>query len=252
MPKRKNPVSVEPPEMGDAAQGARARLLKWALPPSARRPEYRREFDKRARSALLNCGCDDDQIERLQAILPAIAIFSVGAPRLADVRARLAATENALSVAADMVRELVEAPAREDALDEARLRVLEGVFALYPERCEPDPENPRSFFEERRTDEREIEVRRMLAAMTDLHAAIKRARQRLPTGQTRSVAHDYPIGLIDAALNLEKESVPVSAQKKSVFRRIAGICYASAGVPNDDPLRAIRAFKAKRQPSKKS
>lgn len=60
--------------------------------------------------------------------------------------------------------------------------------------------------------------------------------------QTRTVAHTYPVRLIEAALNLHGDVVAPSESEGSPFRVIVEYCYTAANVPNSDPLRAIRAF----------
>ncbi len=219
-------------------------LLAYALPPAARHARFRRTFDKRARSALLNCGCNDAQIERLQRILPAIAYYSEAGPRLADVRAMLAGVAAQAHAAARGLRAIMDAPEHEEARGEARLRLLEGLAKLYPDRCQIDPRRA-SFFH--RYDEREAEARRLLAAIDDVVAAADHARERMPKAQTRAVAHPYPVALIDAAVNLDGPQVRPSASAASKFRRIADICYTAALGSTTTPLRAIREHLAAQQ-----
>ena len=214
------------------------------LPRGAAQARFKRSFDLRARSALLNCGCTDAQIERLERILPGIAYYTEAGPRLVDVRALLANLAAQAHAADSALRMLLDAPEQEGARGEARLRLLEGLAKLYPDRCQIDPRRA-SFFH--RYDEREAEARRLLAAIDDVVAAADHARERMPKAQTRAVAHPYPVALIDAAVNLDGPQVRPSASAASKFRRIADICYTAALGSTTTPLRAIREHLAAQQ-----
>lgn len=221
-------------------------LLAHALPPAARHERFRRGFDQCARFALLHCGCNDAQIERLQGILPAIAYYAEAGPKLADVRAHLADAARKARAAASSLRALLDAPEHEEARSEARDRLLEALAeVLRPERCQIDPRRV-SFFHH--YDEREDEARRLLGALADVVAAVDHARERMPNAQTRAVAHWYPLALIDAALSVDGPSLPPSESAASKFREIAGYCYSAARVANPDPQAAIRRYlKAQQQ-----
>ena len=215
-------------------------LLAHALPPAARHARFKRTFDLRARSALLNCGCTDVQIERLERILPAIAYYTEAGPKLADVRALLANLAAQAHAADSALRTLLDAPEHEGARGEARLRLLEALAKLYPERFE---------IERWSVFSPEDEARRLLAAIADVASAAEHARERMPAAQTRAVAHAYPVALIDAALSLDGPQVKPSASAGSKFRRIASVCYRAGLGGNVTPLRAIREYlAAQRQP----
>ena len=227
-------------------------LLAHALTAAAQHARFRRTFDKRARSALLNCGCNDAQIERLQRILAAIAYYSEAGPRLADVRAMLAGVAAQAHAAAGGLRAIMDAPEHEEARDEARLRMLEALLELHPERCERDAakaatigfgDNPRT-----RYDPRLDEARRLLAAIADVARAADHAREGMRGApQTRKRTEWYPVALIDAGLSVAGPTVPLSATKDSQFLRIAQVCYAAALGSKSKPLRAIRAYLAAQQ-----
>lgn len=217
-------------------------LLAHALPPDARQERFKRSFDKRAHSALQNCGCNDARIERLQRILPAIAYYHEAGPRLADVREQLADVAARTHAAASSLRALLDVPKHEEASDEARGWLLQALAERHPERCERDPQRV-SFHQ--RHDPREDEARRLLAAIDDVATAAQHAGKRMSKApQTRAVAHGYPVELIDAALSVDGLTVPVSATKGSMFLRIAGVCYRAALGSNATPLRAIRSYLA--------
>ena len=215
-------------------------LLANALPPSARHPRFRRGFNEAQRNELARLGCTPQQAERLQRILPAIAYYSEAGPALADVRATLAQLGKDAHKATSTLRSLLDAPEHELARDEARLRLLEALAAMHPDRCEVNPQRVSTFH---RYDSRLDEARRLLAALADVAAAADHARERMRGApQTRAVAHRYPAALIDAALSVDGPQVAPSASAGSPFREIAAVCYAAAGATNADPVRAIRDY----------
>ncbi len=217
-------------------------VLKHALPPGARAERWRRTFNVRDRSDLLNAGCDDAQIERLQRILPAIAYYNDTGAKLGDVRAVLAAAQKALDRATRSVLSILDAPAHDQARDEARAWLLTSTLKLFADRCQPDAQRA-SFFE--RHDERADELRRLLAAVADLQAVAKQSLDRLAKApQSRPVSPAYPITLIVAALSVDGPSFRASERKGTRFERIAARCYKVADADSDSPTRAIRAWLA--------
>ena len=221
-------------------------LLAHALPSPARAARWRRTFTVEHRSELRQLGVTDAQAERLERILPAIAYCAAQGPRLADVRAPLVQLGKDAHKAANALRTLLEA--RDEARQEGRMRMLETIEALHPERCEVDPARV-SFFHS--YDHREPEALRMLAALQDLEAVAKRAVERMPKSQTRAVAHHYPVALIDAALSVDGPAFTVSASAGSAFRDVATVCFATARQGEAEPLRAIRAYLSARNGSRK-
>ncbi|QEE25709.1 hypothetical protein CS053_15255 [Rhodanobacter glycinis] len=215
-------------------------LLAHALPPAARHDRFRRSFDAHHRKELVRFGVTPAQTERLERILPAIAYYTTQGPRLADVNVLLERLAKDAHKASTALRTLLDAPEHEQAHDESRLRLFEALLELHPERCEIDPQRV-SFFH--RYDPREDEARRLLSALADVESAASRACERSSTAeQTRAKSHDYPVGLIDAALSVDGPQVPPSESVGSAFFEIAGICYAAARGASTEPLRAIRAY----------
>ena len=219
-------------------------LLRHALPDSARADRFKRTFDKKDRSALLNSGCSDAQIVRLARIIPAIAYCAEPAPRLADVCALLADLGKAIEAGAATLRALLDAPDG-GAGEEAHGRLLDSILRLHPDRCESNPRHARGFFE-KRIDEREIEARRLLSVMVEVQAIAEDARQHVPGGQTRKRIVPYPVALIDAALSLDGPQF--SPSERDPFVRITGICYRAAGI-HSTPLRTIRLYLSERNAS---
>jgi len=214
-----------------------AQLLAHALPPEARKDLWQRKFTPAHRSALAQLDVTDAQAERLERILPAIAYYAARGPSLAAARTPLVKLAADAHKAAAALRALLDAPEYEEARGEARLRMLEALAELHPERCKIDPQRV-SFFH--RYDEREDEARRLLGALTDVEAAADHACKRMPTEQTRAVAHHYPVALIDAALSVDGPAFRVSASAGSKFRDVATLCFEATG--HGEPLRAIRAY----------
>lgn len=217
-------------------------LLAHALPPAARTARWRRSFTALLRSDLARLGVTTDQQQRLERILPAIAYYAARGPTLTNVRAPLEQVAKGAHRVAQALRTLLEA--RDEAGQESRMRMLEAIEALHPERCELDPARV-SFYE--RYDHREPEALRMLAALQDLEEAAKHAVARMPESQTHPVAHAYPVRLIDAALVVEGAPIfRVTASDETPFRNVVTACYIAAGAANTDPLRAIRAYLSER------
>ncbi len=212
-------------------------------------PEYRKpQFDKRDRADLLNAGCSDAQIGRLQRVLPGIAHSKAPQVPLADVRAVLSAAQAALDRATRSVLSILDAPDHDEAPDEARVFLLTSTGKLFPERCKLDPQRV-SFFEPKaqRYDERADELRRLLSAVADLRAVAALSLDRLAHApQSRPVSPGYPIALIMAALSVDGPSFIVSERRGTSFERVAARCYAAAGAGS--PTRAIRAWLAASTP----
>ena len=224
-----------------------AHLLAHALRLSARHPRFRRDFTPPQRKELARLGCTPQQVERLQRILPAIARDAEAGPKLADVRTHLADAARKAHAAAASLRALLDAPECELARDEARLRMLEALLELHPERCERDAAKAAtgSFGDHPRTryDPRLDEARRLLAAIDDVAHAADHARERMRGApQTRMQAHPDPVALIDAALNMDGPQVRPSESAASPFREIVRLCYGAARVKNADPQAAIRRY----------
>lgn len=212
--------------------------LKHALPGAATQPRFRRTFATRYRSALLNAGCSDAQIDRLECTaLTGITYYAEPVPRLRDVRTLLADLSKTMTVAADTLRHLLDAPPG-GAGEEAHGRLLDSILRLYPDRCTLKPEHATGFFE-KRIDEREIEVRRLLSVMVEVQTIVRDARQHVPKGQTRAQAHWRPVSLIDVCLSLDGPQFTPS--ESGPFARIVNTCYRAAGI-STEPLRAIRAY----------
>lgn len=221
-----------PPDTDPREQAAR--LLAHALPPSARHPRFARTFTKAQRGDLARLGCTDAQVERLARILPAIARYDAQGPSLAAARAPLRKLAAEAHKAAAALRVVLDA--HDEATQESRTRLLQALAALQPARCEADPERTSL---RKRHDGREVEARRLLAAVQDVEQAAQHAIECMPTAQSRAVAHPFPVGLIAAALDVDGPQVPCSASAGSPFRRIASVCYQAAGVARE-PVRAIR------------
>lgn len=209
---------------------AAGHLLAHALPPAARHDRFRRNFDRHARGALLDSGCNDAQVERLQRILAAVAYYTTPGPRMAEVRAGLATVEKQAQATASSLRALLDAPEHDEAQHEARGWLLHALAVQHASSILHYAEG-------------EEVGRRLLAAIDEVTAAAEFARERMPKQQTRACAHWYPVALIDAALSVDGPPVTPSASPGSPFHKIACTCYAAAGMPNDDPLRAIRVYK---------
>jgi nucleotide-binding universal stress UspA family protein len=213
-------------------------MLAHALPPAARITRWRRNFTLPQRRELHRLGVTTDQTERLQRILPAIAYYAAQGPKLADVRAPLKQVRKDAHAAAQALRTLLEG--RDEARQEGRMRILQAIEVLHPERCEVDSARV-SFFA--LYDHREPEALRILEALQALEAVAKHAVARIPKSQTRPVAHPYPVGLIEAALMVPgAPAFRVSASPGTPFRDVVAACYAAASAANTDPLRAIRAY----------
>jgi hypothetical protein len=244
MPKRKAVDSAKE-SLEDSARERAEFQLAHALPPAARSPCWHRSFDAPQHSELARLGVTTDQKSRLERILPAIAYYTAQGPKLADVRKPLAQLAKDARKAGSALRTLLEA--HDEARQEGRLRLLQAIEKLHPERCEVDPGRV-SFFN--RYDHREPEALRMLAALQDLETVANHAVARMPGAQTRAVAHPYPVGLIDAALVAsDGPEFRVSASPGKPFFDVVAACYAAARAANPEPLLAIRAYLRERNAS---
>lgn len=211
-------------------------LLSHALPPDARKPKWQRAFAGSHRRELTGLDVSTAQVERLERILPAIACYAATGPRLADARAPLVKVGADADKAAKSLRVMLEGAA--DAMQESRLRFLQAIEALHPERTMVDPQRAGRTFHT--YDHREPEALRLLAALQDVVRAAQHAVERMPAEQTRKVAHHYPVALIEAALSLDGPQFNVSASPASRFFDVVTACYGAAG--QGEPLRAVRAY----------
>ena len=216
-------------------------LLDHALPPPARDPRYERSFSDTYRNDLHKLwGCTDKQIDRLQRILPAIAYYDEQGPALADVRKLLVQIAKYTDrVAGDMsalLKAPEEAPEYDRTRDEARMRLLQAISKLYPERCEVDPSRVSRW---QSYDPCMEEAQRLLTTLQDVAKAAKHAHTQCKQ-QTRVVAHTYPITLINAALNVDGPPI-IRVSESGPFFEIAYICYQAVGVQGE-PRVAIRKY----------
>lgn len=220
---------------------------RLSIPPGARDSHFARAFSKAQRTELKRLGVNGDQQKRLEVALRVIAYYSVPAPALADVRAPLDDLIEKARAASSSLESILKAPAQEGARVEARGRLLQSIFSLYPDRCTSNGQVT-DFFE--RPDDREAEATRLLGKLREVEEVAKHARKHMPANASRSIAHPYPIAYIHEALRYgwwrstldRNEPIPVSVSSTSPFRRIVGVCYAAAKAPNHDPERAIRAY----------
>lgn len=206
-------------------------LLRHVLPSGAWADRFKRTFRKQDRSALLNAGCCDAQIERLERILPAIAAYTEAAPRLADVRALLANLHETIGAAAAQLCAILDAPDG-GAGEEARGLLLDSCRRLYPARCVPDSQHA-AFFEKRPPP------RGLLSVLLEVQTVAEDARRNVQKGQTRTTVSLRPVMLIDAALSVDGPQFTPS--ERGPFARITSRCYLAAGLTGK-PLRAIRAY----------
>jgi len=218
----------------DAEQAAR--VLAHALPPDARKPEWRRTFSTDDRAELTRLEVSDAQADRLERILPAIAYYNAQGPSLSAARAPLSKLSAHANKAAAELRLILTD--RRPARQESRGRLLQSLEMLHPERCEVDASRVTVFHP---YDHREPEALRLLAALRDLEQAAQHAIARMPRAQTRRVAHAYPVELIDAALSRDGPAFTPSESAGAAFREIVAVCYEAAGVKGE-PLRAIRSY----------
>lgn len=212
---------------------------RFALPPGARGERFQRFFSEGQKSLLRGAYClSDRQIECLSVALRVIAYYTQAAPELREVRKPLSDLAKSAHKTVQGMEALLQAPAHEDARVEARDRIGQAVFALYPERCQPDPTKASPFH---RHDERMEEVMRMAR---ELEAVATRALVGIPANVTKARASAYPIACInDALAALDGETVVTPRiYDNSPFREIVRICYEAAGAATTDPETAIRAY----------
>jgi len=212
------------------------RLLR--LPPSACADRYAATFSAKHIKDLRRLGVESEQRKRLEPALRLIRLYSEKGPKLSEVRQHLDEVAETMRAASRALQALLMAPETEGARAEAKRRLRQASLRLDPNGVVEEP------------------VDRMAAMLRDLLSVVEEAINRTPTEQTRPQAHTYPIAYIDHALqigfNAVWKTVPIaqrkpnpftpSAREGSPFRDVAAICYAAAGVPTTDPLRAIRAY----------
>lgn len=226
------------PQSGNALPPDDERRL-W-LPPSARHERYAATFDADQVRALKRLGVEEEQRIRLVPALRVIRLCSETAPKLSEVRQHLEDLASNVRDAARSLQMLLAAPEAEAARFEAMHRLRQASLRIDGDGLVGEP------------------LDQMGAALRDLVEVAEKAIRSTPAGQTRPQAHIYPIQYIDDALrigfDITWKSVPVeerrpnpfapSARNGSPFREVVAICYAAAGAPNSDPLRAIRGYLA--------
>lgn len=215
-----------------------------------RQVRFARTFSDEQIRSLKDLGCSMAQIDRLRVSLRVIAASTtpaMPAPKLADVRAPLDDLAKKAKETAKALESLLKAPESNDARTEAKERLRDAIFSLYPDRCRPDPQKV-GFYND--YDERIEEARRLLDKVHEVEKIAAKARKDMPTKATRARIQTRPIGLIRSALSFDfaptprqpKEPIPPSVSITSPFRKIVGICYETAGASTTDPVRAIRAY----------
>ncbi|MFK2876866.1 hypothetical protein [Rhodanobacter hydrolyticus] len=220
------------------------------LSRTERHERFARNFSDEQMRSLKDLGCTTAQIDRLRISLRVIAASTtpaIPAPKLADVRAPLDDLAKKAKETAKALESLLKAPESNDARTEAKERLRDAIFSLYPDRCRPDPHKV-GFYND--YDECIEEAKRLLDKVHEVEKIAAKAREDMPTKATRARIQTRPIGHIHSALSFNfaptprqpKELIPPSVSITSPFRKIVGICYEAAGATTADPERAIRAY----------
>lgn len=213
--------------------------LLW-LPPAARSERYAATFSARHIQSLKKLGVEAEQRTRLEPALRVIRLYLEPSPKLGEVRQHLIEVADTARAASRALQALLSAPDSEGARSEAKARLRQASLRIDDEGLMHEP------------------LDQMSSTLRELLKVAKAAINKTPTEQTRQQAHPYPIAYIDHALrigfNVIWKTIPIaerkpnpfapSARKGSPFRDVVAVCYAAAGAPNADPLRAIRAYLA--------
>ncbi len=208
------------------------------LPPSARAEHMSATFSPSQRDELKRLGVDAEQLKRLQLALRIIKAYTAAPATLCDVRNPLDDLTKAAARTAKLLNSLSQAPVHDDAMTEAKGRLMLAIYEVVP-------------------DFSELTLAQLQSAACLIRDAASHALQEIPRQQSRhKSAHVYPIKYIDDALllgftasqNANKEGpwppypFKPSASPTSKFRQIVGVCYEAAGAPSNDPERAIKSY----------
>lgn len=217
------------------------------------RPSERRlAFNTEQRDTLRGLGAFEEQIGRLEAVLPRCVMAFRRFARMSDVRAGLRDLEKVLGVAASEVAKAASGSTQNegDVRAEIRSRLMVAASVLSRESKHPGDS---------------LTMPRVLDTLSEAIRVVRSALDELPQSQRRHTNSSEPIWLIWNALwqgwaDLNQQAYdtgsprpdlpaerpfqfPPSSGEDSKFRQIVEICYAAAsGQEGQNPERAIKKF----------